>query len=420
MRTLNLIFKTTMFFLAFVTTQLLIAQNTFRCLEFSTPEIGITVGDNGMMMKTEDGGQTWFEIQSNTVQNLWKTSAVDGDTIVVVGNGGTILKSSDAGTTWQPMQSGTTTDLFGVYAREDGTGFAVGRNGSIFKSTDHGSNWEVVIQNHGNDLRAISMYADNGVIVGDKNHIFFTTDAGATWNAPNTVLPFELSFRFVRVIDHTTVFATSTVGDIIKSIDGGNSWNIVYSNSAHDALYRVNFVRGNIVCVGDNGKIIISQDMGETWLEINSGISTDLYCLNFADDLTGYAAGENGVMLKTVDGGFSWEVINYTLHKLDEPKTSHYENMVTNNFKLEQNYPNPFNPETKINFYLPVNGNTSLKVYDISGREITTIINGFRLAGNYSVTFNANKLAAGIYLYSLYVRSEYGNYSKTNKMILVK
>ncbi len=420
MKTLNLIFKTSIFLLVMVTSQLLFAQNTFRCLEFSTPDIGISAGDNGMIMRTEDGGQTWYTIESNTIQNLWKTSANEGDNILISGTGGTILRSTDAGSSWESMQSNTSTDLFSVYSREDGLGFTVGRNGSIFRTTDHGSNWEVVAENHGNDLRAISMDGDNGVIVGDKNHIFFTTDAGQTWNRPNTALPFELSFRFVRIIDRTTVFATSTVGDIVKSIDGGNSWNIVYSNSAHDAFYRINLSRGNLVSVGDNGKILVSQDMGDNWQEITSGITTDLYCLNFADDLTGYCAGENGVMLKTIDGGFTWEVIDYTLHKLDNRSSVTGGNAVANNFKLEQNYPNPFNPETKINFYSPVNGNTSLKVFDVTGKEIVTLLNGFKPAGNYSVTFSANNYSAGIYFYTLNVASDQGNFSKTNKMILVK
>jgi len=420
MKTLNLIFKTSIFLLAMVTSQLLFAQYTFRCLEFTTPDIGIAAGDDGMIMRTEDGGLTWFAIESNTIQNLWKTSAVDGDNILIAGTGGTILRSTDAGASWVSMQSNTSTDLFGVYSNEDGLGFTVGRNGSIFRTTDHGSNWEVVAENHGNDLRAISMDGDNGVIVGDKNHLFFTTDAGQTWNQPNTALPFEFSFRFVRIIDRTTVFATTTTGEIVKSLDGGNSWNVVYSSSTYDALYRVNIVGGNLVSVGDNGKILVSQDMGENWQEATSGISNDLYCLNFADDLTGYSAGENGVMLKTIDGGFTWEVMNYTLHKLESRSSVINGNVAANNFRLEQNYPNPFNPETKINFYSPVNGNTSLKVFDITGKEIVTLLNGFKSAGNHSVTFNANNFAAGIYFYTLNVTSEQGNFSKTNKMILVK
>lgn len=420
MKTLNLIFKTTIFFIAIVTTQLLFAQNTFRCLEFSTPEIGITVGDNGMIMKTEDGGQIWYETDSHTMQDLWKTSAEDVNNIIIAGTGGTILRSTDAGSSWQSMQSNTTTDLFSIYSREDGLGFTVGRNGSLFRTSDHGSNWVVVAENHGNDFRAIAMDGYNGAIVGDKNNVLFTTDAGQTWNQPNTALPFEFSFRFVRIIDRTTVFATTTTGEIVKSLDGGNSWNVVYSNSAHDAFYRVNYVGGNLVSVGDNGRILVSQDMGENWQEISSGISTDLYCLNFADDLTGYSAGANGVMLKTIDGGFTWENMVYTLHKL-EHRSSIINGIVTaNSFKLEQNYPNPFNPETKINFYSPVNGNTSLKVFDITGKEIVTLLNGFKSAGNHSVTFSANDFSAGIYFYTLNVTSEQGNFSKTNKMILVK
>ncbi len=91
-------------------------------------------------------------------------------------------------------------------------------------------------------------------------------------------------------------------------------------------------------------------------------------------------------------------------------------NQVVLDYKLEQNYPNPFNPSTTINFQIPSSGIVSLRIYDVLGREIAEPVNEFKLAGGYSINFNANKLASGIYLYQL----QAGNYTKTNKMILLK
>ncbi|MCX6641505.1 MAG: T9SS type A sorting domain-containing protein [bacterium] len=85
-------------------------------------------------------------------------------------------------------------------------------------------------------------------------------------------------------------------------------------------------------------------------------------------------------------------------------------------YSLNQNYPNPFNPLTSISFNLPQAGLVKLTVFDIMGREVAQLVNGMRDAGTHSVTFDATHLASGIYLYKL----EAGEYSATNKMVLMK
>jgi hypothetical protein len=91
------------------------------------------------------------------------------------------------------------------------------------------------------------------------------------------------------------------------------------------------------------------------------------------------------------------------------------------NFILYQNYPNPFNPTTSISYQLPVSGNIKLKVYDILGREVATLVDAFKQAGNYKVTFNGSQLSSGVYLYRLTaVGNQAGSYSTVKKMILIK
>jgi hypothetical protein len=85
-------------------------------------------------------------------------------------------------------------------------------------------------------------------------------------------------------------------------------------------------------------------------------------------------------------------------------------------FALNQNYPNPFNPTTIISYQLPVSGFISLKVYDILGKEVSILTNGYKPAGKYTVTFNASGLASGIYIYKL----NSGNYSSIKKMMVLK
>jgi hypothetical protein len=86
-------------------------------------------------------------------------------------------------------------------------------------------------------------------------------------------------------------------------------------------------------------------------------------------------------------------------------------------YDLSQNYPNPFNPSTTINYSLPVEGDVNLKIYDILGREIRTLINNeTKSAGQYTIYFNAQNLPSGIYIYRLQV----GDFSQVKKMMLLK
>jgi len=90
-------------------------------------------------------------------------------------------------------------------------------------------------------------------------------------------------------------------------------------------------------------------------------------------------------------------------------------------FILFQNYPNPFNPATSISYQLPVSGNVRLKVYDVLGREVATLVDAFQQIGNYKVIFNAGQFASGVYLYRLSADgNRTGNYSTVKKMILIK
>lgn len=104
------------------------------------------------------------------------------------------------------------------------------------------------------------------------------------------------------------------------------------------------------------------------------------------------------------------------LLKYSEPLVNVEDNFIAVDYSLEQNYPNPFNPVTKIVWQSPISAHQSIKVYDILGNEVATLVDEFRDAGKYSVDFDGRNLASGVYLYKLSV----GDYISTKKMILNK
>ncbi len=134
-----------------------------------------------------------------------------------------------------------------------------------------------------------------------------------------------------------------------------------------------------------------------------AGTTSDAKNYSFVDRT---ATGKVQYRLKQVDFDGQFEYSPVVEVEAGLPRT----------FELGQNYPNPFNPTTLISYQLPVASEVSLKVYDVLGREVATLVNGRQEAGRYSVSFNAASFASGVYFYRL----QAGQFVQTRKMMLVK
>ncbi len=118
---------------------------------------------------------------------------------------------------------------------------------------------------------------------------------------------------------------------------------------------------------------------------------------------------------------------NYRLKQIDNNGNYEYFNLnaeievgIPDKFNLSQNYPNPFNPVTKIDFDLPFDSRVSIILYDISGREIKSLVNDQRAAGYYTVQFNSAGLSSGTYFYRIMTKSSGADFIMTKKMVLLK
>ncbi|MBS1518737.1 MAG: T9SS type A sorting domain-containing protein [Bacteroidetes bacterium] len=122
--------------------------------------------------------------------------------------------------------------------------------------------------------------------------------------------------------------------------------------------------------------------------------------------------GKYSYRLKQVDFNGNFEYFNLS---------SEIEVGVPNAYKLSQNYPNPFNPSTKIDYDLPYDGKVSILLYDISGREVASLVNEVKTAGYYTATFNGANLASGMYFYRINATGTgNNNFVTTKKMVLIK
>jgi photosystem II stability/assembly factor-like uncharacterized protein len=235
-------------------------------------------------------------------------------------------------------------------------------------STNGGSNWNIVLQDTLNlEFRNISFLDENTgwiiVLNNDSRRIYKTTNGGNNWTKGYIMShnsPFTNSIKFVN---EYTGFTSPIDGyAILKTTDGGYNWFQTFASEFSEYIHAVDF---------------INQD-------------------------TGLAVGSFGLICKTTNGGANFISLPNSIPPV--------------NFFLFQNYPNPFNLTTNIGYSLLVTGQVQLKVFDILGREIETLVNAYQNAGSYVIQFYNNRLSSGIYFYRL----SSGNYFVTKKMVLIK
>ena len=154
--------------------------------------------------------------------------------------------------------------------------------------------------------------------------------------------------------------------------------------------------------MGEQGAIIYTSDAGLSWTFQQSGTSQPLYGASAAGD-SFIAVGRGGIILRSKDT----TTVSVDLG-VDSKKPK--------KFELLQNYPNPFNPTTIIQYNITKTEYVNLKVYDVLGKEIETLVNDIKKPGNYEVTWNASNLSNGIYFYRLITPS----FLVVKKMLLIK
>jgi hypothetical protein len=173
------------------------------------------------------------------------------------------------------------------------------------------------------------------------------------------------------------------------------------------------------------------QDLKRIMVETDT-LQLNEYCYDLESGWVMLAAQPDSGLSVTVEASVSWDLDigitnwdqnkgNFLFYNTTNPVYVSEEETLPEDFVLYQNYPNPFNPSTKIKFSIPAVGiqhavSVQLKVYDIIGNELTTLVNGEKPAGEYEVKFNAKNLSSGIYFYQLRT----GKFIQTKKMLLIK
>jgi photosystem II stability/assembly factor-like uncharacterized protein len=366
---------------------------------------------NGTILKTTNGGTNWTNL--NTQMSTWflKIFSVNQNTTYCVGYFSTIIKSTNGGTNWTVISSSGPDTYTACFFLNEETGWIGSHGFKVLKTTNGGKSFDTTI-NLGGIIKDI--YFKNpleGVLCGESGCIKKSTNGGSNWYFSNITMYGLYSFCKLSFINSYTGWLFNDYRRVYKTTNFGESWDSItmIPNIPNVIIYTGQFTSENVGYAGGSGQTFFkSTNGGQYWFEQNAPPLGAL-SMHFVNDSVGWRTGTIGRLYHTTNGGYTVGIRNIG-------------NEISKNYFLSQNYPNPFNPTTKIKFDIPSVrvGQTFLsvilKIYDITGKEIQTLVNESLKPGTYEVTFDGSNLLSGVYFYKLTSES----FAETKKMILLK
>ncbi|HRE40326.1 MAG TPA: T9SS type A sorting domain-containing protein [Ignavibacteria bacterium] len=393
---------------------------------------------NSYILKTTNGGDNWFvSLTDNGNRNFVKIIFINKDTGFAAAkfsfkSNGTLYKTTNAGINWitipNPLASFDYEDIAVInenilWCVEDDF-----FSGGAYLSTNGGLNWTRKFD--GGNFNPVKIYMYNERIgfitrgTSSTSRFYKTTNSGDNW----TLIPNTGGFDNLFFLDSLIGFKCQGF-NLYKSSDGGLTWKDTIFKSFFSGGVAMGFRdfhavnedtiwgSGGYFFPGFKSIIPITTNGGNTWgYQIpHDSVTGEFSIITFYNKNYGWMFRRtkndmtnsfNGV--HTVTGG------DTIIHLVDIKQIS---TEIPIKFKLYQNYPNPFNPKTKISFSVKSQETKiGIKIYDISGKFISELVNQNISAGTYEVEFDGSNLSSGIYFYSLIS----DNFTETKKMMLIK
>jgi photosystem II stability/assembly factor-like uncharacterized protein len=297
----------------------------------------------------------------------------------------------------------------------------------LHKTTNRGNSWSVISPDltRGPNGRlgtitcvSSAVESDNVtrvIYVGtDDAKLSVSTNSGTNWNDRTGILP----QRYITDVladerNPATAYVTlsgynldETNPHVFRTTDYGLNWTDISGNMPDVPVNSIiiDYDEDSTLYIGTDAGVFFTQNLGAEWVVLGTGLpNSPVFDLNYHQPSQKLVAGTHGRSLFEFDlSGISGIGDEF--------------NLAVSDFKLYQNYPNPFNPSTVIGYQLPVGGDVTLKVFDLLGREVATLVDENKPAGSYEINFESSSLSSGIYFYRL----KAGNKIQSKKMILLK
>jgi len=415
--------------------------------------------------KSTNGGLNWAQSNSGLTNLTVQAIAVSSSNPQVIycgtsqtGTGAGIYVSTDAGANWTQANNGILETSKGIQSiavdpANPNTAYVAVFDGiadspqGLYKTTDAGANWNVANTGIGTIKNILSILINplnpNVIFCGTSfgvvsqqgpSRIYRSNNAGGSWFESSSGLPNLTTdnkpIRCLSMVSSDTSFImtglflnTDSLSGIYVSSNGGNQWIRRHNGlpNAVGTLIRSCMVRpgrtnelyaglGNATNAGIG--VYRSTDQGLSWFAFNGGTlanTVSVRALEFRStaDSTVFAGGAHPT-LTTGQGVFEYSLFLTEIGSNNEIGPYAY--------SLHQNYPNPFNPVTKIGYTLSKSEFVTLKVFDISGREVRTIVNSYQNAGSHEINFDGSEIPSGAYFYKM----EAGDFYEVRTMMLLK
>jgi photosystem II stability/assembly factor-like uncharacterized protein len=400
--------------------------------------------DNGNNWSTAEKGIPFSKVSSMVTNGNYIFAGVTSTDLYDYSGGG-ISFSTDNGDTWVPCNSGLS-DLEINGMSLVGSHVFAGANGGTFYSSNNGASWTQSNQPPYLGMKSIISKGTNLFGIGNGD-VYISTNNGSNWTDVSAGLPryhnssgtYHFGISSLATID-SILFAGTLGGGVYMSTDNGTHWDTTNSRLAFSSVYSLATRSANIYAGTIKG-VFRSTNNGTSWSSIGlTNVVINCFVL-YSQNI--FVATTSGIFLSKNDSS-NWTEIDSGLINKDVNTlaiggaylyngTMGYgvwrrplSEMITevkngikqfpSRFVLEQNYPNPFNPSSTISFSLPSKSFVSLKVFDIVGREVATIVSEELSAGNHTRQWNAANMSSGIYFYRL----QAGSFTETKKLVLLR
>jgi photosystem II stability/assembly factor-like uncharacterized protein len=399
----------------------------------------LLLGSGSGLFSSTDNGTTWKLFNQGISQSSVSSFVSLGARLFAATDNCGVMFTDDNGQTWNQSASGI--PQFWPYSlcAYKSFLFAVGGPDKLYASSDSGKTWSSCLKGLAGKNAICLAASGDSLFLGTDAGIFISKDTASTWNQPNPGLSNRINNVFAI---NNLLFVTSNVGSY-RSIDGGSHWSSLYV-PAFDSFISGMAQGGQFLFAMVSGLygLYRSEDNGADWSSLGfEGI--DVTCVMTISNWVFVGTMDYGVLVSQ-DHGTTWYTMNDGLISSNIDDFAVHQNilfaslflcgaqsfplgllgitsvrplaLMPNRISLKQNYPNPFNPTTTISFALPSRSFVSLKVFDMLGREVATIVSEEMAAGNYSKQWNAAKMSSGVYIYRLQV----GSFTETKKLVLLR
>jgi hypothetical protein len=423
-----------------------------RCCVSSGTNLFAGTNGSGIFISTNNG-TSWTAVNSGLTDSNVYAIAVSG-TNLFAGTSNGVFFSTNNGTSWTAVNNGlTNTDVNALAV--SGANLFAGTRGGVFLSINNGASWTAV--NTGltsTDVLSLAVSGTNLFAGTMVEGVFLSTNNGAGWTQVSAGLP-ENSNTKALVTYGTNLFAgISNSGGVFLSTNKGTSWTAVNSNLTNHFVNVLAVSGANLFAgtweygmreggvwrrpIGEMIPVELTSfttSANDKQVTLNWSTATELNNQGFEvqrkfgsnDFVTIGSVRGHGTTTSPNNYNYVDKLVDpgkyfYRLKQIDFGGKYEYSQTVEINwspfttYKLEQNFPNPFNPSTVISWQSPVSSWQTLKVYDVLGNEVASLVDEYRSAGNYEVEFKASNLASGIYFYQLKV----GEFISVKKMVLIR